>query len=63
MLNADGAWRIFKSWKIAYRIDREAKVVYVVRGETEFFEAFPLRTGSEKPLETVACLPMPPTPR
>ena len=29
----DSGWRklIFKSWKIAYRIDREAKVVYVVR--------------------------------
>jgi plasmid stabilization system protein ParE len=29
----DSRWRklIFKSWKIAYRIDREAKVVYVVR--------------------------------
>lgn len=29
----DASWRklIFKSWKIAYRIDREARVVYVVR--------------------------------
>jgi plasmid stabilization system protein ParE len=29
----DARWRklIFKSWKIAYRIDREAKVVYLVR--------------------------------
>ena len=29
----DARWRklIFKSWKIAYRIDREARVVYVVR--------------------------------
>lgn len=29
----DAKWRklIFKSWKIAYRIDREARVVYVVR--------------------------------
>ena len=29
----DANWRklIFKSWKIAYRIDREARVVYVVR--------------------------------
>ncbi len=29
----DVGWRklIFKSWKIAYRIDREARVVYVVR--------------------------------
>ena len=31
--NPDSRWRklIFKSWKIAYRIDREAKAVYVVR--------------------------------
>ena len=29
----DARWRklIFKSWKIAYRIDREARAVYVVR--------------------------------
>jgi len=29
----DASWRklIFKSWKIAYRIDREARVVYVIR--------------------------------
>jgi plasmid stabilization system protein ParE len=29
----DSRWRklIFKSWKIAYRLDQEAKVVYVVR--------------------------------
>jgi len=29
----DARWRklIFKSWKIAYRIDQEARVVYVVR--------------------------------
>ncbi len=29
----DAKWRklIFKSWKIAYRIDQEARVVYVVR--------------------------------
>ena len=29
----DARWRklIFKSWKIAYRIDRKARVVYVVR--------------------------------
>lgn len=29
----DTRWRklIFKTWKIAYRIDREARVVYVVR--------------------------------
>ena len=29
----DAGWRklIFKSWKIAYRIDREARAVYVVR--------------------------------
>lgn len=29
----DDRWRklIFKSWKIAYRIDREARVVYVIR--------------------------------
>ena len=29
----DARWRklIFKSWKIAYRIDRETRVVYVVR--------------------------------
>ena len=29
----DPRWRklIFKSWKIAYRIDRESRVVYVVR--------------------------------
>lgn len=29
----DPRWRklIFKSWKIAYRIDREARAVYVIR--------------------------------
>ena len=29
----DAGWRklIFKSWKIAYRIDRDARAVYVVR--------------------------------
>ncbi len=29
----DARWRklIFKSWKIAYRIDREARAEYVVR--------------------------------
>ena len=29
----DANWRklIFKSWKIAYRIDREARIVYIVR--------------------------------
>ena len=29
----DPRWRklVFRSWKIAYRIDREAKAVYVVR--------------------------------
>ncbi len=29
----DASWRklIFKSWKIAYRIDRDARVVYVIR--------------------------------
>ena len=29
--NADGRKLVFRSWKIAYRIDREAKAIYLVR--------------------------------